>query len=237
MAAAGFSYAPPPFFSGYDGWPTGRDLADDPVLAPVDAATIQRDGFFQQIDTLAGHREVEVRSEATNPGYTSLAKADQQRYNSQAKKCLPTESTYSDMLERPSASELKAQLDKVVADAEQSSQVTDAMAEYPACMAARDLDVKSREELVERVQQAFLNKDPADFHPGTDSWAAAAQFEDQAATADADCRRQAHDAALTALASPLEAFEAANTKGLALVDADWSALVAEALAARDQLKR
>lgn len=237
MSRAGFSYTPPPFSSPYIGWPTGRALADDDVLAPVDTTSVKRDAFFQQVDTAAGIKDLAKQAVARNPGFTSLPPVKRALWTAQSNKCMPDPSTYADLILMPSAAPLKIQLEATLSKAKGSVAVRRLMAKYPGCLAAKGFSAQTRSDLVEQVRRAFINKDPARFHPGTATSASAVRLENSAAAADANCRRAGHDAAMLALATPVSSFARKYARQLNTVDRDWTMRVQAVNAAMPDFRR
>lgn len=236
MAKAGFSYTPPPFSTPYVGWPATRALADDDVLAPVDSTSVRRDAFFQRIDTAPGVNDEAIQN-PKNPGFTSLPPVKRALYSAQSDRCMPDSSTFADLITMESAAPLKIRLEATLSKAKAGAAVRQEMAKYPGCLAAAGFSAKARSDLFEQVRLAFLNKDPTRFHPGTPTWTAAVRLENTAAAADADCRRAGHNAAMLALAAPLNSLVRKYAQQFSAVDRDWTTRVQAANAAMPDLRR
>lgn len=239
MAAARYGYVPPPFVSSFSRPSRAtRAFVDDDVLAPVDAPTVERDRFFLAVDN-AGAAEEQVRAaEAPNPAYTKLDARGRRAYAKAGLACQPAQDTYTDLGTPTGSEDLRADLFAVLERAKSAPEVRSALQDYPQCLKDRGFIAAKRSTLVAQAQELFLDPDTGGpGRPGTARWAAAVEFERNAAAADARCRARGHDAALAALGGPLDDFARGHAAALSAARAYWRGLSAEMARSRVRFDR
>jgi hypothetical protein len=252
MTGKGFVYVAPPAFkvpSPVARWGGG-------ALPPVDPAAVEADrlglnatvaGLIENAkagepivvdtggtdDPIPPEHEVPGWSEAESACSPSIKALDARVAHPAYERAQP----FTDMVER-------------VLD---SQPVSGAMTAYPMCMRAEGWPVKARHELVWSVRGRFedLLVDAADsFSTDPDrrtaqvdqvvrsaEWNRLVEARTDAASADASCRRDAHDLAFAALLDPLRSFKAEHDAEIEQLRAEWAAFEERANQTPDPARR
>lgn len=243
MAAAEFAYNVPPFYDIYAG--QARLPLPDTFLELPKASREHASAHGLHI----GERVVAARQDAVDPAaiarsekrtaaYKQLSASQQDAYGVQLTKC---ERSLPAGVEQTGLPPTKQALDDALRGTWQSAveapEVQTASAGYAGCMKEAGVAVESREHLLILVDGNY-----GPFKPDLDGSAplelthpqftSAQQFEKQAAIADARCRQDAHQLAMTRLLPLLERFAADHASEIATVRQQW----AETRAATEQLR-
>lgn len=166
--------------------------------------------------------------------------------------CDPTEEELNAWLAHPSYDRGLPFMDLVNGILE-SEPVKELVARYPDCMREAGWPVKDRYELTEQIQDGFenllvdatasLSEDPAERAAEVDrvvdsaEWSRVEEARARAASADAACRREAHDMAFTALLEPLRRFRVEHLAEIDRLRAEWAAVEERASQAQDPAYR
>ena len=238
MAAKGFVYKPLPAFRV----PSPVAVYGGGVLEPIDSQGSVSDSLGLDA-TLSGivsnakagkpvvmdtGNEVEARiSDHEVPGWAAASN-----------ECLPAIGKLDALVAHPSY-ERTAQFTGMVDEILSSNVVVDAISRYPDCMRAAGWNVKDRNELAIQVRESFeqrilaaarsFSTVPArraaqvDELLSSEPWDALEQKRSDAASADAECRHEAHDLAFGVLAQPLQSFATAHRGEIEQLRAEWAA--------------
>ena len=239
MAARGFTYNAPAFYDIYAGQ-TSLPLPDTyPELAaasPEDAAT-QGLGIGERVAAAqqsAIDPAARAGQEERTAAYNRLSASQQAAYAERLAEC---EQSLPPGLESKGVPAAKEALSERLTDAWRTAveapDVRAASARYARCMGDQDVPVKSREALLIKVDSNYgpFKADLDDTAPldlADPQFAAAQEFERQAAVADARCRQEAHQLAMQRLLPLLDTFEAEQREQVVIVREQWAQTRAEA---------
>jgi hypothetical protein len=224
--AAGLPDLRPPFIDIY----AGRTDADLTVA-------FSGDGWLTPVSTDSfGLAADQLRLSATQPAAGQapadrLSPADRERYEKIQDSCEPPASAYTGVQFPPGAIELSQDLDETIAVVVGRAPVVELTAGYQGCMKeAGFAGVASPTALSRVLTRDFPARDamPLDGRPASPEWEAFMARERKAAKADAGCRRDIYDQALTAIGPDLDRFESERAADLAEVRRRWADLVATA---------
>jgi hypothetical protein len=163
-----------------------------------------------------------------NRYYVGLSAQDRARYNMALENCTrrPTDLNVNFPAMTPT---LDTALARLVSSVERRGDVKAASAGYRSCMADAGIPASGYQDLVADVQARVSKATvPAPGEQPTTQWIDVVAFERKAATADANCRRAAHDLVLVLLAPKLVTFQSDHANELATVDEQWAVIVATA---------
>jgi len=238
MAGKGFTYVSPAAFTV----PGPRSRWGGGALNPVDPVVIEKDPLGLN-ETLAGIVE---NAKAGDPivletGETDDAPIPEHEvpgWDDAINECDPSISALNERVAHP-AYERSQPFTDIVDDALASDSVSTAMAAYPECIRGKGWPVKTRSDLSWTFRQKFedLLVDAADSFStepdrraaqveqliASDEWGRLDEARDSAASADASCRRDAHDSAFAAMLDPLRTFKEEHKADIEQSRADWAA--------------
>lgn len=241
MRAAQFDYNWAPFYDLSAGQ-SGRTLPstyDELPEASVEDARVH--------GLRVGEGMVTLRQGAIDPeaqagymrratAYHRLSPEQKSAYNDRLTECegsLPA--GVEEMGLPPMLHELHAAMVDTWRKAVEAPEVRAASEGYAECMTDAGTPATDREHLLLQVENKY-----AGFKPSFDSqgpppleltnpkFAAAREFEKQAAVADARCRERAHELAMTRLLPLLERFATEHAQDIAVVQQQWAGTRAEA---------
>ncbi|MFI7436246.1 hypothetical protein [Micromonospora haikouensis] len=174
--------------------------------------------------------------EPTNREFSSLTSKGRDEYLRALEGCQGSGQQFQGQSMPAGHEDLANKLINALSKVEQSAEVTAALANYPACLAERSVKAPDWSALYLSVEKSFpptpnaptdVTKDP--------QWLKAREYEQRAAAADTECRREAREIAIIAAAPTLARFENDNSAALNNIGFHWSEAEAEMVRMRQSL--
>ena len=237
MAGKGFTYVSPAVFTV----PGPRSRRGGGALNQVDPVVIEKDPLGLN-ETLAGLVENAKAGDPivleTGADYPPVPEHEVPGWGEAVNECLPSDSALDERVSHP-AYERSQPFKDIVDEALASDSVSTAMAAYPECIRGNGWPVKSRGDLAWTIRHEFedLLVDASDSFStepdrraaqveqliASDEWRRLDEARDSAASADASCRRDAHDYAFAAMLGPMRTFKDERGAEIEQSRADWAA--------------
>jgi hypothetical protein len=229
MAKLKVTYYPPSFATAYEGL-SDADLTygwdNGGWLGPTSAADlgVQRSKLSQARAAALNQTPTEV---------AAMSDAAKAKYGDQVGQCVPPEDLYDGKGTAASADDLQDKLNAAVSKVLATPAVQKLTSGYGACMARAGYSGVTDPGAVQRRVSAkypAVSQAPVDGKAAGPGWADGVAAEAKAAAADAGCRKQIYDVAMTTLGPELGAFSAAQAAALTQVAKEWDAIVKAAAA-------
>jgi len=258
MAAKGFVYLAPPAFRV----PSPVARFGGGVLDPVDSAAVEADGLGLNatLDGLVANAKAgePIVDDISDPNGTRPPEHSVPGWDEASNRCVPTDEDLNALVPHPS-DESGAPITDLVEGVLRDKSVSGAVATYPECMRAAGWPVQAEQDggprhaLVWEVRGEFedllvdaarsFSRDPAQRAGQVDQvvasadWRRLVETRAGAASADAACRQEAHDLALTALLEPLRRMKAERGAEIERLRAEWAAIEERADQTSDPARR